>query len=49
MTHEELEYIVNTILINLSFQYDFTPQEIKELSEIFIEKCQNTIDIIEKK
>lgn len=49
MTHKELEYIVNTTLINLSVQYAFTTQEIKEISEIFIEKCQNTIDTIEKK
>lgn len=49
MTHEELEYIVDITLMDLGFQYDFTPQEIKEISEIFIEKCQMTIDTIEKK
>ena len=49
MTYEELEYIVNTTLINLSFQYDFTIQEIEEISKIFIEKCQNTIDTIEER
>ena len=49
MTHGELEYIVCTTLIDLGLQYDFTPQEIKEISEIFIEKCRNTIDFIEER
>ena len=38
MTHNELEFIAITTLMNLGIQYELSNEEIKELSKIFIEK-----------